>query len=209
VSAIAITLLIALNLGVIYLLIAAPMGVRTVCLRRTIDAPRQKLWDAVWLLGREVAWSGQVLDAQQIAADMVRLRTSWRGRDDRPIERTYRVFDVVPLERFSATVVEDNSLDPSFWANYRETISLAGADGAVEVTFSRTDRYRGLAMLAFRYFALRREIERLKSWAETGRFRRGGIFEHPVTQVGFAVLSAFILWPLFGRTGPGSSGRRC
>ena len=62
-SPIAITLLIALNLGVIYLLIAAPMGVRTVRMQRTIHASRQKLWDAVWLLGANVGWSGQVLDA--------------------------------------------------------------------------------------------------------------------------------------------------
>jgi Zn-dependent protease len=202
-SAIAITLLIALNLGAIYLLIAAPMGVRTVRLRRTINASRKKLWDAVWLLGEETTWSGQVLDAERIAEDTVRLRLSWRGRDDQPIERIYRVWDVVPLERFTATVVEDNSLDPSFWANYRETVSLAGQDGAIEVMFSRTDRYRGLAMLVFRHFALRREIGRLKDWAETGTFRRGGIFEHPVTQIGFAVVSAFILWPLFGLTRTG------
>ena len=176
-SAIAVAFLIALNLSVIYLLIAAPIGVRTIRLSRTIKAAREKLWEAVWLLGGEATWSGQVLEATPVTVDMIRLRLSWRGRDDRPIERTYRVSDVVPLERFSATVVEDNSLDPSFWANYRETISLAGKDGAVEVRFSRTDRYRGLAMLVFRYFALRREIGRLKSWAETGKFRRGGIFE--------------------------------
>ena len=202
-SAIAIAFLIALNLGVIYLLIAAPIGVRTVRLSRTINATSEKLWEAVWLLGRETTWSGQVLEATPVTGDMIRLRLSWRGRDDRPIERTYRVFDVIPHERFSATVVEDNSLDPSFWANYRETISLVGKDRTVEVTFSRTDRYRGLAMLVFRYFALRREIGRLKSWAETGKFRQGGIFEHPLTQIGFAVLSAFIPWPLFGLTRTG------
>jgi Zn-dependent protease len=202
-SPIAITLLIALNLGVIYLLIAAPMGVRTVRMQRTIRASRQKLWDAVWLLGGNVGWSGQVLDATRVADDMVRLCLSWRGRDDKPIERTYRVFDVVPLERYSATVIEDNSLDLSFWADHRETIYLTGEEGAIEAVFSRTDRCRGLAMFVFRYFAMRREIARLKSWAETGKFRRGGIFEHPLTQVGFALLSTFILWPLFGLTRTG------
>jgi Zn-dependent protease len=202
-SAVAIALLIALNLGVIYLLIATPIGVRTVRLSRTVAAPREKLWEAVWPLGSQVTWSGQVLSSTRVAEDIARLKLSWRGRDDQPIERTYRISDVVPLERFSATVIEDSSLDLSFWANYRETVSLAGADGAVEVTFSRTDRYRGVAMMVVRYFALRREVRRLKSWAETGRFRHGGVFEHPVTQIGFAVLSAFILWPLFGLTRTG------
>jgi Zn-dependent protease len=202
-SAIVIALLIALNLGVIYLLIAAPIGVRSVRLSHTVAAQRQKLWDAVWLPGGQVTWSGQILDSTRVGEDTIRLRLAWRGRDDSPIERTYRVFDVVPLERFSTTVVEDDSLDPSFWANYRETVSFDGVDGAVKVTISRTDRYRGLAMMVVRYFGLRREIGRLKSWAETGKFRRGGLFEHPVTQVGFAVLSVFILWPLFGLTRSG------
>ncbi len=73
-------------------------------------------------------------------------------------------------------------------------------DGGVLVTLTRTDRYRGLAFLVFRYFALRRELGKLKIWAETGQYRAGGLFEHPASQVGFAVLSAFLLWPLFGLT---------
>ena len=66
------------------------------------------------------------------------------------------------------------------------------------VTMRRTDRYRGLAFLALRYFGMRRELTRLKEWAETGAITRRFLFERPVTQVGFAVLSAFILWPFFG-----------
>jgi len=66
------------------------------------------------------------------------------------------------------------------------------------VTLSRTDRYRGIAFLVFRYFAMRRELSKLEIWAATGQYRKGGWFEHPVSQIGFAVLSAFILWPFFG-----------
>ena len=47
------------------------------------------------------------------------------------------------------------------------------------VTLRRTDRYRGLAFLVFRFFAMRRELARLKQWAETGSFVRGGLFERP------------------------------
>ena len=50
----------------------------------------------------------------------------------------------------------------------------------------------------FRYFAMRRELGKLQIWARTGRYRKGGWFEHPLSQVGFAALSALILWPFFG-----------
>jgi Zn-dependent protease len=66
------------------------------------------------------------------------------------------------------------------------------------VTLSQTDRYRGIAFLVFRFFAMRRELSKLQRWAVTGQYRKGGWFEHPLSQVGFAVLSAFILWPFFG-----------
>ena len=111
-----------------------------------------------------------------------------------------RLEDVVEGERFSMRVVDDSSLDPRSGRTIATIVELAGEDGTVRVTLSRTDRYRGAAFLVFRYFALRRELGKLKIWAETGKYRAGGLFEHPVSQVGFAVLSAFILWPLFGLT---------
>ncbi|TIV61915.1 MAG: site-2 protease family protein, partial [Mesorhizobium sp.] len=66
------------------------------------------------------------------------------------------------------------------------------------VTLTQTDRYRGVAFLVFRFFAMRREIRKLDVWAATGTYRKGGWFEHPLSQIGFAVLSALILWPFFG-----------
>ena len=117
-----------------------------------------------------------------------------------------RLGDVVEGERFSTRVVDDSSLDSAFWSHYRDVVELEGADGNVRVTLSRTDRYRGAAFLIFRYFALRRELGKLKRWAETGKYRAGGMFEHPASQVGFAVLSAFLLWPLFGLTRGGLRG---
>jgi Zn-dependent protease len=44
---------------------------------------------------------------------------------------------------------------------------------------------------------------RLRSWAATGTFPKIGLFERPLTQVGFAALSALILWPFFGLTAGG------
>ena len=82
-----------------------------------------------------------------------------------------RLSDVVEGERY-AMRVDDNSLArPGFWADYREDNAIDDSDGASLVTFRRTDRYRGLAFLIFRFFAMRRELARLKEWAETGRSR--------------------------------------
>ena len=49
----------------------------------------------------------------------------------------------------------------------------------------------------------RRELAKLKVWAETGAYKPGGIFEHPLTQVAMATLSMLILWPFFGLTPTG------
>ncbi len=192
--------LVGLNIGLIFLLMAAPIGVRTVTLSRTISASRARLWSALWPLGSDAGWSTEFVRAETLDGEvhLVRLEMSWQGRDDKPIQRTVHLDNVVEGERFSLSIVEDSSLDASFWSHYGETTELADEGDKVRVTLSRTDRYRGAAFLIFRYFALRRQLGKLKHWAETGRYRPGGFFEHPASQVGFAVLSAFILWPLFG-----------
>ena len=192
--------LVVLNIGLIFLLLAAPLGVRTVRMSRLISADRQRLWSALWPLGENASWSGEYLQTETLAEDenLARLQLRWEGRDGKPIERIVRFEDVVDGESYAMRVVDDTSLDLSFWTNYRETTRLAVKDRGVLVTLTRTDRYRGLAVLIFRYFALRRELGKLKIWAETGKYRAGGLFEHPASQVGFAVLSAFLLWPLFG-----------
>ena len=192
--------LVALNIGLIFLLLAAPIGVRTIRISRLIQARRDRLWSALWPLGENASWSGEYLRAEQLPDDasLARLQLRWEGRDGKPIERTVRLQEVVHGKRFAASVVDDTSLDLAFWSNYREIADLAVTHDGVLVTLTRTDRYRGLAFLAFRYFSLRRELGKLKIWAETGKFRAGGLFEHPASQVGFAVLSAFLLWPLFG-----------
>src|SRR4051794_18600963 len=45
---------------------------------------------------------------------------------------------------------------------------------------------------------MRRELTKLKEWGETGAVTRRFLFERPMTQLGFAALSALILWPFFG-----------
>lgn len=198
-SPIITAILVASNLGLIFLLMSVPLGLRTVRLSRLVPLDRQRLWQALWPLGTDAGWSGEILSAEALDEEgMVRVMLSWEGRDGKPIERRSQLTDVVEGNRFSMRVIDDTALDVSFWKDYRETVELVGEGDGTRVTLSQTDRYRGLAFLVFRYFAMRREFGKLRRWAETGQYRKGGWFEHPLSQVGFAVLSALILWPFFG-----------
>jgi Zn-dependent protease len=121
------------------------------------------------------------------------------GRTRRtPDQKLLRLSEVVEGSSFASRVEDDSSLDPVFWAHYRDETELEESGEGSLVTLRRTDRYRGLAFLVFRYFAMRRELSRLKEWGETGAVTRRFLFERPLTQVGFAVISAVILWPFFG-----------
>ncbi|RAZ88302.1 site-2 protease family protein [Mesorhizobium hawassense] len=198
-SVIVTVTLVAGNLGLIFLLMTVPLGLRTVRVSRVIKADRNRLWQALWPFGDDAGWSGEILSAEPVDGEGTALiKLSWEGRDGSPIERKARFEDVREGSYFSMRVIEDTALDPSFWANYCETAELVPKGDATRVTLAQTDRYRGVAFLIFRFFAMRRELRKLDVWATTGEYRKGGWFEHPVSQVGFAVLSAFILWPFFG-----------
>lgn len=198
-SPIVTAILVASNLGLIFLLMTAPLGLRTVRLTRLVAMDRQRLWQALWPLGSDAGWSGEILSAEAPDGEGVaRITLSWEGRDGKPIERKSRFEDVVEGISFSMRVIEDTALDASFWKDFSETAELVSEGNGTRVTLSQTDRYRGVAFLVFRYFALRRELSKLQRWARTGQYRKGGWCEHPLSQVGFAGLSALILWPFFG-----------
>ncbi len=201
-SPIVVAALVALNLIVIFLLLAAPLGLRTISLSVRVGASSKRSWAALWPLGEHSSWSGEVLSAEQLdaAGKRVKVKLSWEGRDGQPIERIMRLSEVEAGRKFVTRIEDDSSLDPSFWANYRESISIEDEGTGSRVSFQQVDRYRGLAFLVFRYFALRRKAARLKEWAETGATTRRFLFERAPTQVGFAVLSVLILWPFFGLT---------
>lgn len=203
-SGLALAVLVGLNLGLLYLLMAAPLGRRTVRVVRRIAADPDRVWSALWPHGPDAGWSGEILSAAAEGdEDRARLRLGWEGRDGLPIERLVTLDDVVPGRRFTMRVLDDSSLDASFWRDFSETVEIAPDGEGARVVVSQTDRYRGLAFLAFRYFRLRRTLAGLARWAETGRKPAKGAFEHPATQFGFAVISALILWALFGLTAPG------
>lgn len=199
-SPLVVAILVAFNLLVIFLLLAAPLGRRTIVQRIHIDAPRERVWTALWPLGGEHGWSGEVLSAEPVGGSLekVKLTLSWEGRDGKPIERRVRLSDVDPGHDFVLRVEDDSSLDPSFWTGYRDRRSVEDSGEGSTATLARTDRYRGLAFLIFRYFVTRRELMRLKQWAETGTVNRRFLFEHPLTQSGLAALSVLVFWPFFG-----------
>jgi hypothetical protein len=149
---------------------------------RRLSRSISRLWSALWPLGENAGWSGELLSAEPVAGspDKARVRLSWEGRDGRPIEKLLRLSEIVEGARFREQVEDDSSLDPAFWSQYSEEMVLEDAGAETRVTLTRTDRYRGLAFFIFRYFATRRELTRLKEWGETGATTRRFLLERPL-----------------------------
>lgn len=204
-SGLTMIVFVAFNVGLIFLLLAAPLGKRILTVKRRMKAPRERLWHALFPLGEQVGWSGEVLQAAQAGSetDQVRLSMALEGRDGHPITRLIQLHDVVPGEQFAFTVLDDSSLDIAFWEHFRKSTTLQEAGDSTEVEISQADRYRGLAFMMYRYFRLRRELDQLTNWVQNGCFEKRAVFEHPVTQTGLAVVSALVIWPLFGLNGMG------
>lgn len=198
---VAASLLLVINLGLIWLLMAAPLGRRTLTFRRKYDLKQEALWQAVHPLGENAAWNPSIVESGP--ADKpghVRQAYSYPDRHGRPITRILALdTEIRDAERaFTSAIVEDSALDRSYWAHFGERRRvLPEGDGAV-LEVEVTDRYRGLAMLLFRYFATRRELDKLGQWVKTGAATSGGLIEHPLTQVASATLSTLLLWPFFG-----------
>jgi len=191
-----------LSVGLIWLLMAAPLGRHTVshCVR--INAPPDRAWQALYPFGAHIDWNGALsavepLDATpQISGRMI---TTYGGRDGVPVEREFVLDDVHAPHRFGLRYTADTALDQSHWHDHRMDVHIVDEGPAqCMVTISETDRYNGAAFMVFRFFALRRTAGKLRIWAETGRFEKGGLFEKPATQMAMAGLSALLLWPLFG-----------
>ncbi len=195
--------LIFINLGLIWLLMAVPLGLRTIRVRKRYPVSPERVWGAVYPLGKDARWHPSVVTSEQAGDGLVRQSLSHQDRQGRPIERVMRLDPVELGVCYSAQVVDDSALDAAFWSNYSEVRRVNHAPEGSELIVEQTDRYRGLAFLVFRYFALLREVNSLGSWFRTGRATTGGIFEHPATQVALAVLSTLLLWPFFGLTSQG------
>ena len=183
----------------LWLVLSAPVGRITVSRGVNIAAERDRIWSAVYPFGPDFGWNGAAVSVTQTGKGTGRVVTSHIGRDDAPIERSIEISNETPMDGFTLHYTDDTSLAQSFWENYRMDVRLEPKDnGTTDVVLAETDRYRGLAFPIYRFFALRRQARKLRTWAETGRFRPGGLFDHPATQFGMAVLSALIIWPFFG-----------
>ncbi|MGL4490672.1 MAG: site-2 protease family protein [Rhizobiaceae bacterium] len=198
-----ISFLIFINLGLVWVLISAPIGMRTVKVSRLISAKPSYIWAALFPLGKNATWDGSYLSVQEIGDDGAVLELDWDGRDGKPIRRSVVFTDLVEDQHFTMRTSDDSSLDSSFWQNHSETVSLAATGNQTRVTISETDSYKGFAFLVFRYFKNRRQLANLDGWVRTGVFKSVGIFEKAPTQFAMALLSALLMWPFFGLTNSG------
>ena len=195
--------LLVLNVGLLWLLLAVPLGLRTVRVRRSFHASRAKIWSAVFPLGASADWHHSVLASRIVpdAPNRVQQGYAHLDRHGQPIVRLLEINETVPGSEYDARVLDDSALDAVFWKDFREHRRLVEDGGVVHLTIEQTDRYRGMAFLLFRFFALRREMNALQQWLETGQSKPARVpFEHPLVQSGLALLSTLLLWPFFGLT---------
>ena len=195
--------LLVINVGLLWLLLAVPLGLRTLRVQRSFRANRAKVWNAIFPLGTSADWHHSVLTSQIIPGAPNRVQQTYThlDRHGHPIARTLEIDETLAGAEYSACVLEDSALDAAFWKDFHERRRLVEVGDRVHLTIEQTDRYRGLAFLIFRFFALRREIKALRQWLETGQSKPArAVFEHPLVQCGLAILSTLLLWPFFGLT---------
>ncbi len=197
-------LLLFINLGLLWLLMRMPLGVRTICLRRTFRRSPEELWRAINPAGADAAWHHSVISSKPLEnrADIVEQIYEHLDRNGKP-QRRLLALEPLPAaggRGFHTRIAEDSTLDAAFWRDFSESRIVRRLPDGAEIEITQTDRYRGLAFLLFRYFVLRRELRALEGWLETGRSVPQGYFEHPAVQFGLALLSTLLLWPFFGLT---------
>ena len=199
-TSVSVILLLAINLGLIWLLIAAPVGRRTLHLTRVFKAPPSRIAALVSPLGAESDWHPSVLSSVLVSSGRVRQTFSYPDRRGDPITRMLAVNEAADDDGLACEtrVIEDSALDAAFWRNYVERRFLRAVPGGTAMTVEQTDRYRGVAFLLFRYVQMRREMKALDRWLATGKGEVHGVLEHPLMQAGLAVLSTLLLWPFFG-----------
>lgn len=198
--------LLVINVGLLWLLLAVPLGLRTLRVQRSFRANRAKVWNAIFPLGTSADWHHSVLTSQIIPGAPNRVQQTYThlDRHGEPIVRLIEVTETVPDTEYDARVLDDSALDAAFWKDFRERRRLVDEGDLVHLTIEQTDRYRGLAFLSLRYFTVRREVKALQQWLETGQSKPArAVFEHPLVQVLLALLSTLLLWPFFGLTRSG------
>lgn len=200
-----IAVLLTINLGIIWLMMAAPVGRRTITFHRHFPVCPERLWRAVHPGGHEADWNPAVISAKHMEIDgtgQVEVAYRHSDRHGEPVRRifAFREREDSSQRHYEATsrVVDDSTLDVSFWHNFEEYRAVTGSNEGAMLTFAQTDNYRGLAFYLFRYLMIRRELSALAAWLRGEKPRAGGVLEHPSTQALFAMFSTLMLWPFFG-----------
>jgi Zn-dependent protease len=199
-------LLLLINLGLLWLLMRMPVGLRTLRLSRSFDCSPETLWSAMNPSGSAASWHHSMISSKPLpdGSNVVEQTFTMPDRNGAPLRRLLALEPVLAVSGrargFQSSIIDDSTLDASFWQDFRERrIVRPAATGAI-LEIEQTDRYRGIAFLLFRHVALRREMAALEGWLKTGQSQPQGYFEHPAVQVALAILSTFLLWPFLGLT---------
>lgn len=196
--------LAAFNLGLLWLLMAAPLGRRTIRVSRIIRQRPEELWNITRPAGDMAAWHPHVIAVEPVDGkpDLVEFSYRHPDRHGQPSRRTMIVdrTAMTSAGQFSCElrVVGDSTLDASFFEDYRERRQIERAPLGSRVTFEQTDTFRGLAFYLFRRMSLSRELSSLRDHVEESKTSPWLHFEHPAWQTVLVVISTLLLWPFFG-----------
>ncbi|KPF44150.1 SRPBCC family protein [Rhizobium sp. G187] len=196
--------LLVINLGLLWLMMAAPLGRRSIRVTRVLNARAEEVWNITRPAGDMTAWHPSVIAVEPVEGAPDRVEFAYRhpDRHGRPTRRIMAVDRAAMTAGASFScdlrIVADSALDVSYWKGYREhrTVERLGLD--TRVTFEITDDYRGLAPYLFRLFLLRREMTALKNHVEERASSSLAHFEHPLWQAVLMIGSTLMLWPFFG-----------
>lgn len=189
--------LLGFVLLLMWIVMSAPIGLRTMKRTIRVNSSLASIKSALHPFGDNFTWNQAVSHIEKLDDQSGKMVTTHTDRSGGFIERDFSIKD--EGNSWQTWFTSDTSLAQDFWKDHQMCTSLyAVGDNVTDVTISETDSYRGIAFMVFRFFSLRRQALKLKIWAEQGTFKRGGLFEKPSTQFGMAILSALLLWPVFG-----------
>ena len=83
-------LLVVINLGLIWFLMGAPIGRRSVVVSKRIAAAPERLWSALYPFGDNALWDGSFVSVERTGADTAEIAINFDGRDGKPIRRNVR-----------------------------------------------------------------------------------------------------------------------
>lgn len=201
--------LLGINIGLLWLLLAAPLGSRTITVRRLLNKRAEEIWDMARPGAGLADWHPAIVSSRPVEGMPDRLELSYRQPDRQGRSMTR----IIAIDRTGVTaqgefscelrIVADSALDAEFWSGYREVRRITPTEVGSAIVIEQTDSYRGLAGYLYRYVSLRREVRALEDYIEGRKPVAHERFEHPLVQTALAVISTLLLWPFFGMNSNG------